>query len=213
MKKISALFDLDGVLIDSEGLYTQFWGEMGHRFNLPSPTFAFDIKGRTLTSILDEYFPDEPTRSELIQLIHDFEDNIHYPLFDGVEELLEDLRAHGAGIAIVTSSDDVKMSYLFRQHPRLRQMVDIVVDGSMVKASKPDPEGYLMAARMLNTLPENSFVFEDSFQGIEAGRRAGATVIALATTNPREALKGKAPAIIDRLEGFTYDKMIKISKL
>ncbi len=48
----AALFDLDGVLIDSETLYTRFWAEVGKHHHLPSPTFAYDIKGTTLTDIL-----------------------------------------------------------------------------------------------------------------------------------------------------------------
>ncbi len=213
MKKTTALFDLDGVLIDSEGLYTDFWAEIGHKFQLTSPTFAHDIKGRTLNSILNEYFPSESDKTEIIKELHRFEDNMEFRIFPGAEELLRDLRSHSVGIAIVTSSDDKKMEYLFRQQPVIREMVDIVIDGSMVSKSKPDPEGYLTAARKLGGAPADAFVFEDSFQGLEAGRRSGATVIAVATTNPAESLKGKAHAVIDGLAGFSYKQMIEISKL
>lgn len=213
MKKTTALFDLDGVLIDSEGLYTDFWAEMGRKFQLASPTFAHDIKGRTLNSILNEYFPSEAVKTEIIRELHRFEDNMEFRIFPGAEELLRDLRLHSVGIAIVTSSDDKKMEYLFRQQPAIREMVDIVIDGSMVSKSKPDPEGYLTAARKLGGAPADAFVFEDSFQGLEAGCRSGATVIAVATTNPAESLKGKAHAVIDGLAGFSYKQMIEISKL
>ena len=54
---LGALFDLDGVLIDSERLYTQYWAEVGVRFSIPSPTFALDIKGTTLKDIFSKYFP------------------------------------------------------------------------------------------------------------------------------------------------------------
>lgn len=213
MKKTTALFDLDGVLIDSEGLYTDFWAEMGRKFQLPSPTFAHDIKGRTLNSILNEFFPSESAKAEIIEEVHRFEDNMEFRIFPGAQELLRDLRLHAVGIAIVTSSDDKKMEYLFRQQPAIRDMVDIVIDGSMVSKSKPDPEGYLTAARRLGGAPADAFVFEDSFQGLEAGRRAGATVIAVATTNSAESLKGKAHAVIDGLAGFSYNRMIEISRL
>lgn len=209
----AALFDLDGVLIDSETLYTDFWSKMGKDYNLPSPTFAHDIKGRTLKSILDEFFADEPLRSEITGRIHEFEDNIYYPVFDGVTDFLHELRLKGIPTAIVTSSDNVKMKYLFKQHPELEEAVDYVVDGSMVTKSKPDPEGYLMAAKALGVNPQDAYVFEDSFQGLEAGRRAGCTVIALATTNSAESLKGKAHAIINGWVGFNVEKMKSVSKL
>ncbi len=207
-KEIGALFDLDGVLIDSEGLYTQFWASIGHEFNHPSPTFAMDIKGTTLTQILS-LFPAE-VRPAIMRRIHEFEDEITYSLFPGVEQFLKELRDRGVRMAIVTSSDDVKMSYLFKQHPSLRDYFDVVVTGSMVTKSKPDPEGYLKAAELIGVAPEDCYVFEDSFQGLEAGRAAGARVIGLATTNPRESIESKADIVIDGFTGFNYDAMTAV---
>ncbi|MBQ2182233.1 MAG: HAD family hydrolase, partial [Bacteroidaceae bacterium] len=54
-----ALFDVDGTLVDSEGQYSVFWGEMGRRYHPEMPTFSDVIKGTTLTQILDRYFPKE----------------------------------------------------------------------------------------------------------------------------------------------------------
>lgn len=192
-----ALFDLDGVLINTEPLYTAFWEQVGHKYKLPSPTFAYDIKGTTLKDILSRYFPDKATQDDLINMVHQFEDNIVYPVFDGVKEFLDSLQTAGWKIAIVTSSDNTKMEYLFGQLPWMKSRFDTIVTGSMVSRSKPDPEGYLTAARLLGCNPADCVVFEDSFQGLEAGRRAGAKVVALATTNTRESLTGKADLIID----------------
>lgn len=209
---IGALFDLDGVLIDSESTYTEFWAMTGLKYDLPSPTFAHDIKGCTLTNILNTYFPDPEVQSGLIKAIHDFENDMKYPIFPGVTDFIDELRANKVRTAIVTSSDNVKMGYLFEQHPNFRQLFDAVVTGSMVSRSKPDPEGYLTAARMIDADISNCFVFEDSFQGLDAGLNSGATVIALATTNPAAALQGKAHEIITGFTGFSYDKMISVAK-
>ena len=135
-------------------------------------------------------------------MVHDFEDNIVYPVFDGVPEFLDRLQAAGWKIAIVTSSDDQKMEYLFNQLPWMKSRFDTIINGTMVSKSKPDPEGYLKAAEQLGCKPENCVVFEDSFQGLEAGRRSGAKVVALATTNSRESLSGKADMIIDDFNGL-----------
>lgn len=194
-----ALFDLDGVLIDSETLYTQFWDNIGTRFNLPSPTFAHDIKGCTLTDILNRYFPDQAQQVELTHLIHEFEDQIQYPIFPGAASYVESLRQRGVKVALVTSSDATKMSYLFAQHPEMEHWFDAIVNGSMVSRSKPDPEGYLLAAELIGCNIGQCIVYEDSFQGIEAGHRSGAKVIALATTNSRESLQGKADWIVDTI--------------
>ncbi|MBD5214241.1 MAG: HAD family phosphatase [Bacteroidales bacterium] len=192
----AALFDLDGVIIDSEGAYSDFWGSIGREYGL-APTFADDIKGTTLTDILTQHFPDEKTRKEVTQKIHDYELNMTYPLFDHVLDYLDKLHRQGIKCAIVTSSDNVKMSYLWRQQPRLKDYFDVIITGSMVSESKPSPEGYLKAASMLGIEPGECVVFEDSFQGVEAGRRAGAKVIALATTNPADKLAGRADRVIN----------------
>ena len=202
-----ALFDLDGVLINTEPLYTAFWEQVGHKYQLPSPTFAYDIKGTTLKDILSRYFPDKATQDDLVNMVHQFEDNIIYPVFDGVKEFLDSLQDAGWKIAIVTSSDNTKMEYLFNQLPWMKSRFDVIVTGSMVSRSKPDPEGYLTAARLLGCSPENCVVFEDSFQGLEAGRRAGAKIVALATTNSRESLAGKADLIIDSFQELNFEML------
>ncbi|MDE6642672.1 MAG: HAD family phosphatase [Muribaculaceae bacterium] len=195
-----ALFDLDGVLIDTEPLYTEFWRQVGLKHQLPSPTFAYDIKGTTLKDILSRYFPDKAIQDDIVRMVHDFEDNIVYPVFDGVVEFLDRLQAAGWKIAIVTSSDDQKMEYLFNQIPWMKSRFDTIINGTMVRKSKPDPEGYLKAAQLLGCKPEDCVVFEDSLQGLEAGRRSGAKVVALATTNSRENLAGKSDLIIDNFK-------------
>lgn len=202
-----ALFDLDGVLINTEPLYTEFWRQVGLKHQLPSPTFAYDIKGTTLKDILSRHFPDKAIQDDIVRMVHDFEDNIIYPVFDGVPEFLDRLQAAGWKIAIVTSSDDQKMKYLFNQLPWMKSRFDTIINGTMVSKSKPDPEGYLKAAEQLGCKPENCVVFEDSFQGLEAGRRSGAKVVALATTNSRESLSGKADMIFDDFTGLNPEML------
>lgn len=192
----AALFDLDGVVIDSEGTYTEFWAATGREYNCPSPTFAYDIKGTTLTDILDTHFPDPDVQKEVRKKIHDFEATMKYRVFDGVTDFLAGLRRKGIATAVVTSSDDTKMGYLWRQQPELRELFDVVITGSEVTRSKPDPEGYLLAARKLGVDPRECVVFEDSYQGLEAGRRSGAKVVAIATTNPAASLIGKADVVV-----------------
>lgn len=207
----AALFDLDGVIVDTEGTYTKFWAAIGQEYGC-APSFAYDIKGTNLTDILNR-FDSERVREAIKYKIHDFEHTMEYPIFPCVLEFLNELRAAGFKTALYTSSDNIKMSYLERQHPTLLSLFDAVVTGSMVVNSKPDPEGYLKAAEMVGCDIRNCYVFEDSYQGVEAGLRSGATVIALATTNPAGKLKEKAHEVIDDFTGFNVDKMISISKL
>ena len=195
--KKGMLFDLDGVLVDSEGEYSKFWGAMGDRYGLVS-TFASDIKGTTIGEILQN-FP-ESDRDGILAALHEFEANMEYPVYPGVMEFLGRLKKAGIPSAIVTSSDNVKMDLLFGRRPELREMVNVVITGSMVSRSKPDPEGYLKGAELIGAPVEECCVFEDSLQGLQAGRSSGATVVGIATTNSREKVAPLADITVDRFE-------------
>lgn len=211
MKKVGVLFDLDGVLIDSEGLYTKFWEEIDGIYPTGIEDFALVIKGNALFKILNTYFPKE-IHQDIIDRVHDFENNIKYPIYPGVIKFLESLKAQGIPAAVVTSSDDVKMNALYKEYPFFRQYFDAIITGSDVTKSKPHPQGYLMAAEKIGCDPKDCYVFEDSLQGLEAGMAARSTVIALTTSNPMEKLKDKSHAQIDGFSDFSINKMLSIIK-
>ncbi len=201
---LAALFDLDGVLIDSEGTYTQFWDNIEHVYPTGIPNYALVIKGSNLQKILANY-PSQQVRDDIVRRIDEFEADMTYPLFEGAIDLLNKLRHRHIPSAIVTSSSLHKMQSLFAKVPQLEAVVDEIVTGSEVSRSKPDPEGYLLAANKLGIAPADCVVFEDSLQGLEAGRRAGAKVVAIATTNPRSALVGRADIIVDSIADITLE--------
>lgn len=188
----SVLFDLDGVLIDSEGVYSRFWGDIDRRFPTGIPDFAEKIKGSTLNKILTENFPSEEVRDKVKQLLVEQEDSMTYVLFPGVETLLGDLREMGVSTAIVTSSNRPKIRHLLQQQPILGRLTDIIITDEDVTASKPSPEGYLKAAARLGSDPRQCVVVEDSINGLRAGRAAGCRVVGLATTNPFDAVSALA---------------------
>lgn len=198
----AALFDLDGVLIDSETLYTGFWERVGREHHLPSATFAHDIKGTTLSDILETHFPDPDVRRDVDRMLHEFENEIVYPVFPGALEFVDKLREFGVKAVIVTSSDMKKMQFLFSQHPDFASHFDAIVTACDVKRSKPDPEPYLVGASKVDVAPSECIVFEDSFQGLESGRRAGCKVIGLSTTNPAHAIAGKCDCVAPSLDSL-----------
>ncbi len=184
------LFDLDGVLIDSEGLYTAFWDATEKLFPTGIPDFARYIKGTNLDSIMKLFKPEE--RDEIMARILDFDSHLVYPMFPGAEELLALLADSGIPAALVTSSNPEKMEQLYRQYPHFREYFATIVNGSMVSRGKPDPESYLLAASMLGKEPAECIVVEDSLQGIRAGRAAGCEVWGLHTTLPRAVVEPEA---------------------
>lgn len=198
----AALFDLDGVLIDSETLYTGFWERVGREHHLPSATFAQDIKGTTLSDILTTHFPDPEVRRDVDRMLHEFENEIVYPIFSGALEFVDKLRELGMKTVIVTSSDMKKMQFLFAQYPDFSSHFDAIVTACDVTRSKPDPEPYMVGASKVGIAPSKCIVFEDSFQGIEAGRRAGCKVIGLSTTNPADSITGKCDYVVPSLNSL-----------
>lgn len=211
LRKFGALFDLDGVVIDSEGAYTEFWAEIGRKYGAASPTFALDIKGTTLTDILSKYFPDRLMAEEIKKELYAFENEAPFPIFDDALRFLKELRDYSIPMAMVTSSDNAKMQSLSHRHPSLQPMFDAIVNGSMVTRSKPHPEGYLKAARMLGVEISNCAVFEDSIQGLQAGRNSGAgLVVGLATTNPAEKMHSYAHVVIPDFKEFTVPALLRL---
>lgn len=206
----AALFDLDGVLIDTEELYTGIWTDIERAHPTGIDNFAVKIKGSTLNRILSTYFPDPTEQADIIAMLKEREEAMPYRLFDGVTDFLAGLRSQGIPAAIVTSSNAPKMERLFGLIPGFRDMFAAVITDSDVSRSKPDPECYLTAAARFDADIADCIVFEDSFSGLQAGRAAGAHVVALATTNSRESLEGKADLIIDSFAGTDICSLAKL---
>ena len=207
-KPIVALFDFDGVVMDTESQYTIHWNKQSEKYGLGIADFGRVIKGQTLTQIFENYFAHVPELHEQIteELIA-FQQTMHFEYIAGVKDFMQHLREHGVKMAIVTSSDLDKMNIVYREHPELPSMVDEILTAERFAQSKPHPECFLLGASVFNVPIENCVVFEDSFHGLEAGNRAGMKVIGLATTNPAEAIKDKVTLVIPDFEGFTYEKM------
>lgn len=204
-KKIAALFDFDGVVVDTEPQYTVFWDKQGLKY-LSDKDFGRRIKGQTLTQIFDGYFAGmTEAQQQIIEDLNQFELQMSFEFMPGVVEFMEQLRDHRIGIAIVTSSNDLKMRNVYRTYPELRDWVDHILTSDYFTHSKPHPECFQLGATLFNTIPENCVVFEDSFHGLEAARRAGMKIVGLCTTNPREAIEDKADVVIPDFTQFTIN--------
>lgn len=209
----AALFDLDGVLIDSETIYTEIWTAIERAHPTGVDNFALKIKGSTLPRILDKYFPEPAVRADVVRMLNADEQTMPFPIYDGVTDFLKSLREAGIPTAIVTSSNNIKMTRLYDMHPGFRELFDTVITADDIIHSKPDPECYLTAAARLGANPTDAVVFEDSFNGLKAGRAAGAHVVALSTTNPAESLKEYSDAVISSFKGLTAQSLKELLSL
>ena len=211
-KTIAALFDFDGVIMDTETQYTVFWNEQGLKY-LNEEDFGRRIKGQTLAQIYEKYFSTLPeAQQEITVKLNVFEKQMSYEYIPGVEAFIADLHRHDVKIAVVTSSNEEKMQNVYNAHPEFKGMVDRILTGEMFARSKPAPDCFLLGMEIFESTPESTYVFEDSFHGLQAGMTSGATVIGLATTNSREAITGKAHYIMDDFTGMTYDKLLTLHR-
>lgn len=187
------LVDLDGTLVDSSAPVSRAWTAFAKRHDLdPDEVDAF-AQGRPSSETVRLLAPraDHAAEAALVEEAETTDT-------DGIFALpgADDLLRSGYPLAIVTSCSsqlaDVRLRAAGLPRP------EVVISSSTVTRGKPDPEGFLLGARRLNVTAALCAVLEDSPIGIEAGRAAGARVIALRTTHGDDAL-ARADAIIDNL--------------
>ena len=198
-----ALFDLDGVIMDTESQYSIFWNAIGKEY-LGIDDFGRVIKGQTLFQIFGSHFNGmAKEQEEIVRKLDEYEAGMSYDYIPGADEFMKQLKASGVPMAIVTSSNEQKMKNVRKAHPELWELADAVLTSEHFTKSKPDPECFLKGMEVLGGQPSETYVFEDSLHGINAGRAAGATVIGLATTNPREVIEPFCDIVIDDFRGFS----------
>ena len=207
-KDMVVLFDFDGVIADTEPLYTKFWNVEGLKY-FGTEDFGIKIKGQTFKH-LSGYFTSKDDLEKAMHDIDEFERNMPYDLVPGVWDFLVELKEAGIPTAIVTSSHNKKMENAWRAHPGLKEMVTAVLTSEDFSKSKPDPECFIKAMERLGGRPERTIVFEDSLHGIQAGRDSGAYVVGLSTTFPAEQITPLCDHVIPDFTGFTLDTLTRI---
>ena len=202
------LFDLDGVIFDTEPLYTRFWGEQCKIYFPEKEGLEQVIKGQTLTQIYSTLFLGmEDEQKVITDRLNAFEESMPLAYIAGFPDFIASLRNVGLKTAIVTSSNNAKMEKVFRAHPELHGWFDAFVTAESCSKSKPAPDCYLKGAEMLGLKAEECIGFEDSINGLKAVRSAGMRVVGLATSNPREVVAPLADVVIDNYENFSVESL------
>ena len=189
------LFDMDGVLIDSEPLHEftllELSSKFGRRFEGQADLELF--KGRTemtAAQVLLQRFPHLTlTPAEIIALrLEQVRENFHLvKLIEGAHAFLDRCQSAGYRMGLATSADPSIQQLAFSKF-RLSGFFDAVVTGLDVEIGKPDPEPYLLTAARLGIAPERCLVIEDAVSGVLSGKAAGCRVAALTTSFAKEAL-------------------------
>ena len=159
------LFDFDGVLVNTEFYYTEFWKRQGMKYFPHIKNFEQVIKGRSLKTIYAEYFSDKPDERKAIrEELIEHEKGMVYEYISGAEKFVRACRGI-VKTALVTSSSQSKMENVYRALPHLKSFFDLIITAEDVNESKPSPECYLTAAVRLGMKACDCVVFEDSLAG------------------------------------------------
>ena len=200
----ACLFDLDGVVFDTEPLYTLFWRNLDKRLRPNIDNFEHIIKGQTLVQIYDKYFAgEEKKQEEITAFVNEYEQNMSFNYISGFEDFVKDVRSKGIKTAVVTSSNLEKMLNVYNKHPEFKGYFDEILTSEDFEESKPSPDCYLKAAARFDVSPKECIVFEDSFNGLRSGIASGARVIGLATTNSMAEIEPYTKEVISNYDGFT----------
>lgn len=190
MSEVRALiFDMDGVLIDSNSMHRRAWEEYNRRhgvettdammqrmYGMRNDEIIRDFLGEHLTD--DEVFAHGAAKEALYREM--MKPVIRRALVPGAVEFL--YRHRGLALAVATNAEPANLN-LVLDEAGLRPLFGALVSGHDVTNPKPHPEIYLRAADLLGVRPEACVVFEDSYAGVRAGLAAGMRVIGVTTTH------------------------------
>lgn len=198
------IFDLDGVLADSEPLHKETKREAYRRFGVEVPErYYLDFRGRTdedfARIVGQELGLTEDQRREVLRLKHALfaAREAEIPPVAGALDFLREARSRFAKLAVATSATPGNQAAAFDRHG-LHPWFDAVVNASHITHAKPHPEPYLLAAERLGLAPSECLVIEDSKNGILSGKAAGCAVAGITTSYSRAELLGTpADLVVD----------------
>jgi beta-phosphoglucomutase family hydrolase len=186
---LALIFDMDGVIVDSNPVHRDAWIAYNRRHGLDTTTAMIEgMYGRRNDQIVRDFFGDGLSVEEVAshgaakeELYREMvAGNIEEMLVPGLRALLE--RYRGAPMAVASNAEPENVNFVL-DRAKLRPYFRAVVDGHQVSHPKPHPEIYLRAAELLGIEPSNCIVVEDSFTGIAAAKAAGMRVIGIRTTH------------------------------
>lgn len=190
--KQGAIFDMDGLLFDTERMYRDSWKQSAQQFGLVhNPDFPRTVCGSSgahMREIILQYYPQVDANAFADDCILRVERELetHVPEKTGVRDILQYFKQHGVRVAVASSSKRATVLHNLKQADILSYF-DAVVSGDQVTHGKPAPDIFLLAAQQIGCEPENCYVFEDGTNGIRAGVAAGCTTIMIPDLTPPNA--------------------------
>ena len=212
-KKFAVIFDMDGVITDSNPYHKDAWFKFCEKYkvSLTEEDVPKYIYGKTNKQALKDIFKKDFSAEESFAMSEEKEAiyrELHQPTIQpvkGIPHFLQLLKQNQIPTAVATNAPVANLNFTM-DTLQLRQYFDVLIDASQVTKGKPDPEIYLKAAELLNMPPERCIVMEDSTTGVEAGLRAGMKVVSITTTHTKEEL-AHTHLVIDDFDELTFEKL------
>lgn len=204
------IFDMDGLMLDTETLAIPAWLKAGKTYGFPiteeqvAHTFGFSVQGMQeyFMSLFGDKFPFEKALQIRKDYVNEWIDEHGVPFKPGLLELLPFLKDNGYKIAVATSCDLERVTRYFHQGG-IMDFFDAVVTGEMVPRSKPHPDIFLKACEELGLDPSVCLGLEDSPAGLESIFRAGMTAVMIPDKIPYS----------DKLKEFTGTVLSDLSEV
>lgn len=207
----AVIFDMDGLLVDTERLYVDAFKEaceiMGDTYNEDVFNSCIGTTKTTQNKILLEHFGPDYDFDRSNDLTHEALDRFiaegRLELKIGVVEILENFKKNGFKMGVASSTANKKV-HATLELKNIKHYFDEIVTGDMVTHGKPHPEIFLLAAKKLGVAPNETYVFEDSYNGVRASYDGGFyTIMVPDLLPPTDEMREKCDKIIENLTYFT----------
>ncbi|MBI2675191.1 MAG: HAD family phosphatase [Candidatus Aenigmarchaeota archaeon] len=193
--KFAVIFDMDGVIIDSNPFHKKAWRLFfqRHGLSISENDFKRHVYGKINADIFSYFFRRRLTKTE-VRRYNEEKESLYRKLIArhmaparGLVRFLELLKKAAIPCAVATSAPPENVGFVMGKM-NIRSYFRAIVDDSQISRGKPNPEIYLKAAKKLCFMPEACVVFEDSVAGIRAAKNAGMKVVAITTTHTKREL-------------------------
>jgi len=208
----AVIFDMDGVLIDSEPIYfevdKQVLKKCGFQANNDILNAYVGISNPEMWKDLKEKYNLPLSVDELLKLQDEIKTQalkgIEIKPIDGIKDLLDTLKQNRIIMAVASSSPRCFIETMLKK-TKLMEYFTVVVSSEEVKRGKPHPDIFLKTAELLKVKPQECIVIEDSANGVKAALSAGMKCIGYVNVNSGSQDLSKASAIVDRISDIDFD--------
>ncbi len=215
----AVIFDMDGVLVDSNPFHIQKWSDLLRQRGIPynAQLLPKQILGSRNDTAFRLLFGPQLRDDEIEQLSEELEGRFrmvfsrHAQPLPGLRALMDECHVAAIPMAVASSAMTKNVDFVV-DALKLRPYFASIVTGDQVSCAKPDPEIYLRTAEKLRLAPANCVAFEDSFVGIESAKRAGMKCVGIASTFPAEELRRQTQADLV-VKGFKELSIPRLRKL